>query len=185
MPSAANALFDSYPIRLYNPPRVDAISRHTEGGEIMKLRPHHLIDVVSDYGQGVEFSPHPYGHALHTVAARLLAEPSLEVELVLAADDICAPCCHLQADGSCDDVLAQLAEPISKQAYNDDLDARVFAALGLEPGTRLTVRAFLERLHAHVPGIEQVCTHPGEDRADRLRGLQAGLERLGVAGQRA
>jgi hypothetical protein len=149
----------------------------------MKLRPHHLIDIICDYGRGVEFSPHPYGHAMHTVAARVVAEPSIQIELVLAADDICAPCCHLQADGSCDDVLSQLAEPISKQAYNDDLDERVFSALGLHPHARLTVRAFLERLHAYVPGIEQICTHPGESQADRLQGLRAGLERLGVAGK--
>jgi len=151
----------------------------------MKLRPHHLIDVICDYGQGVELSPHPYGHAVHTVAARVLADPSIQIELVLAADDICAPCCHLQADGSCDDVLSQLAEPISKQAYNDALDARVFAALGLQPHARLTVRQFLERLQTRVPGIEQICTHPGESQADRLLGLQAGLERLGLAGKRA
>ena len=146
----------------------------------MKLRPHHLIDIVSSYGRGTEFSPHPYGHALHTVAARVLAEPSLQIELVLAADDICAPCRHLQADGSCDDVLAQLAEPPPKQAYNDDLDARVFSYLGLEPHAQLTVRAFLERLHERVPGIEEICTHPGEDRAERLRDLRRGLERLKV-----
>ena len=64
---------------------------------------------------------------------------------------------------------------------NDDLDARVFAYLGLEPHTRLTVRAFLERLHAHVPGIELICTHPGEDQSERLRGLRQGLKRLGLA----
>jgi hypothetical protein len=150
----------------------------------VKLRPHHLIDIVSDHGQGVEFSPHPYGHAVHTVAARVLADQSIPLELVLAADDICAPCCHLQADGSCDDVLGQLAEPVSKQAYNDDLDARVFSYLGLEPHSQLTVREFLERLREHVPGIEQICTHPGKDPADRLRGLQAGLKRLGIAAGR-
>ena len=112
----------------------------------------------------------------------MLADQTLPIELVLAADDICAPCRHLRADGTCDDVLAQLADPISKQAYNDRLDERVFAALGLEPHARLTVRAFLERLHEHVPGIEHICTHPGEDQADRLHGLRAGLDRLGVAG---
>jgi hypothetical protein len=158
-------------------------SRRVGGGETTKLRPHHLIDIISDYGHGVEFSPHPYGHALHAVAAQVLADQTIRIELVLAADDICAPCCHLQAGGSCDDVLAQLAEPVSKQAYNDDLDARVFAALGLRPHARLTVRAFLERLGEHVPGIEQVCTHPGEDQVERLRALRAGLERLGVAGK--
>ena len=50
--------------------------------------------------------------------------------------------------------------------------------LWIQPGARLTVRAFLEMLGAHVPGIEDICTHPGEERAHRLDGLQKGLARL-------
>ena len=144
----------------------------------MKLRPHHLLDIISDHGHGAEFAPHPYGHALHAVAAQVLADTSIEVEFVLAADDICSPCCHLQAGGVCDDVLSQLAEPVSKQAYNDGLDSKLFPYLGIQPGARLTVREFLERVSAHVPGIEQICTHPGEQQADRLQGLRQGLQRL-------
>jgi hypothetical protein len=146
----------------------------------MKLRPHHLIDIVRDYGHGVPLAPHPYGHAVHTVAGRVLHDLDLEVTFVLAADDICVPCRHLRADGQCEDVLDQLDPPVSKQVYNDDLDARVFAALEMQPGVCMTVRAFLERLRAHVPGIEAICTHPGEDRAYRLDGLQKGLARLGA-----
>lgn len=146
----------------------------------MKLRPHHLIDIITDYGHGVEFGPHPYGHALHLVAARVLNDLSMEVEFVLAADDICSPCLHLQPNGLCDDVLSQLAEPISKQAYNDGLDSKLFSYLGMEPGMRLTQRRFLERVSQHVPGIERVCTHPGEQEADRHQGLAAGLFRLGI-----
>jgi hypothetical protein len=71
----------------------------------MKLRPHHLLDIISDYGHGVEYTPHPYGHALHTVAAQVLTDLSLEIEFVLAADAICDPCRHLQSNGVCDDVL--------------------------------------------------------------------------------
>lgn len=146
----------------------------------MKLRPHHLIDTVTDHGHGVEFTPHPYGHALHTVAAQVLSDMTVEIELVLAADAICDPCCHLQPGGRCDDVLSQLAEPVSKQAYNDELDGRLFPHLGIQPGTRLTMREFLERVQTHIPGIERICTHPGEEQADRLQGLRQGLRRLDI-----
>jgi len=61
----------------------------------MKLRPHHVLDIVSAIGHGAEFRPHPYGHAVHTVA-------------------------------------------------------------------------------------EAICTHPGEDREKRLKGLQLGLAKLGI-----
>lgn len=146
----------------------------------MKLRPHHLIDIISEYGHGVEFTPHPYGHALHIVATQVLDDLSLEIEFVLAADEICYPCRHLQPNGICDDILSQLDEPMSKQVYNDELDGKLFPYLNIEPGTRLTLRQFLERVNQHLPGIEQLCTHPGEQEEDRRRGLRDGLSRLGI-----
>ena len=146
----------------------------------MKLRPHHLIDIVSDYGHGIKFRPHPYGHALHTVAEQVVSDPDTEVKFVLAADDICFPCKHLRADGQCEDVLHQLDEPESKQSYNDRLDSNLFSYLGMQMGTRTTVRAFLERLNEHKPGIEKICTHPGEKAEHRLSGLEKGLMRLGI-----
>ena len=146
----------------------------------MKLRPPHLIDIVTDHGHGTEFGPHPYGHALHTVAAQVLSDPDVQIEFVLGADDICAPCCHLQPGDRCDDVLSQLAEPVSKQAYNDALDSRLFPYLEMQPGAHLTMQEFLVKLEERVPGIEQVCAHPGEEQADRLEGLRQGLRRLGL-----
>ncbi len=146
----------------------------------MRLRPHHLIDIIRSYGHGAEFKPHPYGHALHTVATQVLAHPDLEIELVLAADDICRPCRHLQPDGRCDDVLHQLAEPTPKQDYNDALDTELFPLLGIAPGALMTVRQFLEKLSALTPGIETTCTHPGEKQQDRLEGLTKGLAKLGI-----
>jgi len=145
---------------------------------MVRLRPHHLIDIVCDYGHGVTFKPHPYGHAAHTVATQVIADPDIEVEFVLAADDICSPCRHLRPDGKCEDVLSQLAEPVPKQVYNDGLDRRLFAYLQMQPGARMTVRAFLEALGRHVPGIEEICAHPGEEKKHRLDGLERGLARF-------
>lgn len=146
----------------------------------MVLRPHHLIDIIRSYGHGVQFAPHPYGHAQHHVAGQVVNNPDLVVEFVLAADEVCGPCRHLRADGRCDDVLGQLEAPTSKQTYNDALDARLFSYFEMQPGTRMTVGEFLERLNAHTPGIEKICTHPGEEERYRLDGLEKGLMRLGV-----
>ena len=146
----------------------------------MRLRPHHLVDIVSKHGHGVKFRPHSYGHALHIVAGQVVSDPDLEVELVLAADEVCYPCRHLRADGRCGDVLGQLEEPISKQVYNDELDGKLFSDFKIRPGMRMTVREFLRRLDQHTPGIEKVCTHPGEEESHRLEGLKRGLARLGV-----
>ena len=77
----------------------------------MKVRPHHLLDIITHCGHGDTFTPHPYGHAVHVVAAQVISDVDTEIELVLSADEICAPCRHLQPDGQCDDVLGQLAVP--------------------------------------------------------------------------
>jgi hypothetical protein len=144
----------------------------------MNLRPHHLLDIVTHYGHGHEFTPHPYGHAVHTVAAQVIADPGVELELVLRADDICLPCQHLLVDGQCDDVLRQLAVPVPKQTYNDGLDEKLFLLFGITPGARMTVSDFLGMVDKHLPGIERICAHPGEDQASRLHGLAAGVSRL-------
>ena len=148
--------------------------------DLLRLRPHHLIDIVKGYGHGQVFAPHPYGHAVHVAARRVIEEPDVGIEFVLAADDICAPCLHLQPDGRCDDELEQVSPPESKQAYNDRLDSAVFAFLGMEPGARLSLQEFLARLRQQAPDIAGLCAHPGETEADRLAGLTKGLDVLVV-----
>ena len=56
----------------------------------MKLRPHHILDIISKYGHDVQFGPHPYGHSLDIVAQKLLSNLELKIKLVLGADDVCA-----------------------------------------------------------------------------------------------
>ena len=144
----------------------------------LTLRPHHLLDILSDYGHGLTYQPHPYGHALHTVAPQVLSNLDLEITFVIAADAICQPCRHLRPGGQCDDLLGQLPDSPSKQAYNDALDRRLWAYLHLDQGSQMTMRQFCRRVGDKLPGIEKICTHPGEDESYRLAGLQQALEVL-------
>ena len=146
----------------------------------MRLRPHHILDIVTGHGRGMEYAPHPYGHSQHVVASRLLANQDLKITLVLEGDDVCIGCVHLLHDGKCRDVLAQLAPSPSKQAYNDVLDCRLFDDLSMEPGMILTFYEFLGAVNLKVPGIEKICTHPKENQEDRLKGLVSGLMKLGI-----
>ncbi len=145
----------------------------------LKLRPHHIIDIVTGYGSNFRYKPHPYGHSQHIVATELLSDPSQKIRLVLESDDICTGCKHLKSDGKCDDVLSQIRPSPSKQAYNDILDSRLFDHFRLEPGTVITFHRYLEILNNHTPGLEKICTHPKEDQEKRLKGLINGLARLG------
>jgi hypothetical protein len=146
----------------------------------MKLRPHHLLDIVTQHGAGGEFGPHPYGHAVHTCAEIVLNDPGTEVEFVVGADFICEPCTHL-VDGLCDDVLSQLDPPIPKQEYNDDLDRRVLAHLGMRARDVMTVREFLARVAERFEGLPEICTHPKQQLEYRATNLRAGLGKLRLA----
>ncbi len=147
---------------------------------IVTIRPHHLLDILRDYGYGIRYEPHEYGHALHIVAEKVMDDLDQEILFVIAADDICRPCKHLSADGSCDDTMSAGNEMISKQVYNDELDRRLWLYLGLEKGSRMTARDYFRLVRAHLDGIENVCTHPGEDKLHRREGLIEGLYKLGI-----
>ena len=147
---------------------------------IMKLRPHHILDIVSSYGHAEEFKPHEYGHAVHTVALLIIADIDQQVELIVGADEICKPCKHLCLDGQCDDIVRQINPPKLKQEYNDNLDNKLFEYFGFPINSVMTMREYLEIVNNKVPGVEQICTHPKEDPELRLRGLKQGLVRLGI-----
>jgi hypothetical protein len=147
---------------------------------IMKLRPHHIIDIISGHGKNIHYQPHHYGHSRHIAAPALLSDLDLKITLVLGADDICTGCKHLTSDGKCDDVLSQINPSPSKQAYNDVLDSRLFDLFSLNPGTILTTREFLEQVNDKTPGIEKICTHPKENMEERLQGIIDGLFKTGI-----
>ena len=148
---------------------------------VMRLRPHHLLDIITQYGQGVPFTPSDYGHAVHTVARLVLVHQQQRVELVVGADDICAPCRNL-VRGQCTDTISSTDPPLPKQAYNDDVDRRVLGHLGLRRGDVVSVRGFAERVLDRLLDLERVCSHPGEEPAGRLRHLRQGLQKMGLPG---
>jgi hypothetical protein len=146
----------------------------------MKLRPHHIIDIITVHGNNIQYQPHPYGHSQHLVASKLLSNLDLKIKLVLESDDICTGCKHLMPDGKCKDVLAQIIPSPSKQAYNDVLDSRLFDHLLLVPSCIITTRKYLETVNNKTPGIEKICTHPKENPEKRLTGLINGLIKLSI-----
>lgn len=147
---------------------------------MLALRPHHVLDIVRNIGQGRSLEAHPLGHDQHGVTARILADPRQELRLVVGADDICGPCSKLGAGGLCSDVLAQLEDRPSKQRYNDELDARILAFLGLKAGDSLLLGEYLGLAGRDLAGLARLCAHPGEDPERRLEGLRKGLARLGA-----
>ncbi len=148
--------------------------------EPLRLRPHHILDIIRNIGHERPPVPHEYGHLVHTITLRMLEDVDVECRLVVANDDICGPCRMLKSDGSCADVLAQLDEPISKQAYNDELDRRLLDFLGIGENEVLVLRDYLAMVAKRLDEVAPLCAHPKEDLEYRRAGLLKGLERVGV-----
>lgn len=147
---------------------------------MIKLRPHHILDIVRNIGHERKIEPHPFGHDLHIVSNQILENIDQPLVLVVGADDICMPCTKLNANSICVDILPQCDDKPSKQKYNDSLDQKVLNYLNLKEGSQLTVREYLNCVNDKLNGIEKICTHPKEEESYRLAGLKMGLKKLGI-----
>lgn len=149
--------------------------------EMIVIKPHHFVDILRTLGdaQG-EFKPHPYGHDVHAVAAKVLADRDVILEVELSADDICRPCIH-NINGTCDDTIdtsLRPRAPRSKQAWNLLIDQRWCEALGLASGDRLTAKQFCERLQRNLDCMEDIYREvPPERVAARAKDVRHGIEK--------
>lgn len=142
---------------------------------MIRLRPHHLIDIIRNIGQERPLVPHPYGHAQHLITQTLLGGTDHQIMLVDDSDDLCLPCSHLDDNGHCGDVLSQLEVSVSKQKYNEALDQRLFHFLQVEPGTVVSLGSFLVMVQGRFEELVPLCLHPMEDFNQRRDGLRKGL----------
>ena len=149
----------------------------------IRTKPHHFLDIVRDFGVGVEFRPSPYGHAVHLVAEKVLADRQVMLELVLGIDRFCEPCKN-HVDGHCIDTTATTGEVTSKEQWNLTIDTRLLERLGLEEGARIRADDFCrltrERLYpaGQVEGalIFDIWREaPREKTESRARGLLRGI----------
>lgn len=148
--------------------------------EPIHIKPHHLIDVVTALGSGQrKFQPHPYGHAVHTVAEHVMNNPDAALEMDLGIDDICAPCIH-NIDGLCDDTIDisyRPGAPSLKQESNIIIDRRWCARLGLAQADRLTARKFCRLVRDRAADITDIYLEIPRDRtAERAEHLARGVE---------
>lgn len=148
--------------------------------DAVRTKPHHFVDIITEYGAGREqWQPSAYGHAVHTVAHRVVRDHSVTLEMTSGADDICAPCVH-NVDGLCDDTIDtsfRPEAPSSKREWNLIIDNRWYGRLGLKDGDRLRAEEFVRRLRdALDDGITDIYREiPPEMTAERLGNLESGV----------
>ncbi len=148
---------------------------------VIRIKPHHFVDIITGFGAGTRFEPHPYGHAVHTVARHILENRDVLLEMELGADDICKPCIH-NIDGLCDDTIDisfRPTAPPAKREWNLLIDRRWCERLSFKQGDRLAARQFCERLRDHAGDITDIYREIQADRtADRTVNLKEGIDKF-------
>jgi hypothetical protein len=153
------------------------------------IKPHHLVDIISDYGVGRTASgPNPYNHDVPRVTAAVLGDPGLLLAIEIGADDICRPCIH-NVQGICDDVLGPDLGPDApglKRELNLLLDQRWCERLGLSQGDSLIAREMCERIRARMGDIRDIYRElPPSYGEEKARALRMGLAKYLDECQRA
>jgi hypothetical protein len=157
-------------------------TRRPTSGEIIHIKPHHFVDILTSLGAGkATFQPHPYGHALHTVAERILRDRDALLEMELGADDVCKPCRH-NVEGLCQDTIDtsfRPAAPSLKREWNLLIDRRWCGRLNIRQGDRLSARELGRRLRDLAGDITDIYREiPADRTADRASNLRKGIRRF-------
>jgi len=141
---------------------------------VVQIKPHHFLDIIRDYGAGNTFAPHPYGHAVHTVAERVLSDRNIILQLVLGCDDICRPCMN-NKEGRCIDSVDH--PPFtSKEKWNRTIDARIFEKLELKEGTEIAASEFCRVTRQKIGNLYDIWREvPREDTDLRRQELMKGI----------
>lgn len=143
----------------------------------IKIKPHHLLDIIKLYGAGVEvFQPDTiYKHNFYRVGNLVLKDPSTLVQLALGCDDVCNPCVF-NNNGTCRDVVA--GTNIMKEDYNRQIDSRLLSFLKFNVGDIMTVQSYCAAVHESFDAIK--LREVWSDESDmqfqkRIENLQKGL----------
>jgi hypothetical protein len=148
--------------------------------ERMRIKPHHLVDIISSFGSGKpEFKPHPFGHAVHIVAETVFTNPDVEFQIELGADTICSPCKY-NVNNACIDTIDTSFRPLapkSKNEWNLLIDRRWCGKLALKQGDVLTARRFAGILLEKAGDVSDIyCEFPPDLTLRKQAAIEKGVK---------
>ncbi len=111
---------------------------------MIKIKPHHFLDIIKLYGKGLEvFVPDKkYNHNFYKAANDIIANHQAEITITSGEDDICAPCIFLGRDNKCTDRIFHIAGIDSKNEWNEILDNRIMQYTGIRAGNKYSSEEF-------------------------------------------
>ena len=149
--------------------------------QTIKIKPHHFIDIITSLADvPILLSPHPYGHAVHSISECILKNRAVILEFELGADDICQPCKHNNKD-ICDDIIDtsfRPQAPASKREWNLIIEQRWCQRLKIKPGDKMPVIEFCNLLKENCDTLNEIYPENPVDRTlVREKNLKKGLEK--------
>lgn len=149
---------------------------------MIHIKPHHFIDIITHSGAGtLTFEPHQYGHAVHSVAKRIIADKNILLKMELGADDICKPCIH-NINGLCDDTIDTSYRPEApplKHEWNLLIDNRWCERLGIKQGDTIIAREFCMLIKDKAGDITDIYREISHERTQkRLEKLKKGIAKF-------
>jgi hypothetical protein len=146
----------------------------TKGHEVIKIRPHHLLDIIRDYGNKAEVYEHRWGASLPSVTQKILADINQTIEFVMGVDAICETCTQLRNE-ICQ---AEINKNLLMRDYNDRIDRALFDALDIESGSQIRVRDFLKLVSDNLNVLN--IFDPALQTKQREQGTIAALKEFGI-----
>ena len=146
---------------------------------MIAVKPHHFVDIVTALGdERVEFLPHSYGHAVHTVAQDILANRDIALRIESALTIFVFPAATISRDSAMTPLTPHSGRrhPRRKREYNLLIDRRWAERLGVRQNDELTARELCSRIRDCVNDIADIYWEtPAERTAARQAKLQKGI----------
>lgn len=145
---------------------------------MIKLRIHHIFDIIRDYGLKKKIEEHKYGHSYHIIANKIYKKNIQEMKLVVSSDDICKNCIKL-VDNNCIDKIDHRKDYHDKELFNNYLDKRIMDIMNLEEFKILSFEELIKRSNKYIDNIEYIYDG-NEDKhtQERKLNVQKGIEQI-------
>ena len=132
---------------------------------IMKIRIHHFLDIIRDFGRGEKITPHVFLHAYHLVAEQIRENPNIELNIVVESDAVCTGCIHLEKL-TCDDTISHRKDFTLKEEFNNYLDRRIVDICGIQLSEMYSPKLLCKIAHKYITNIEFI--YGGNDKEHTL-----------------
>jgi hypothetical protein len=143
---------------------------------MIKIRPHHLLDIIRDFGNDVKREQHPWGASVVSVTQIILSDINQKVEFVMGVDSICTTCSKLNGH-ICE---ARINDELLMRDYNDQLDESLFSTLKIVPGNKISIIEFLRKISKNIEVLD-LFKSPSNDSRARRQGTISAFEKLGIS----